>query len=71
MKLSADTTFTFGERALAGLGLAIAAPGILNWALWHRPLFGLTDKQIAVLTVIPLFLIVYYVPLRAESRRGK
>jgi hypothetical protein len=68
---SESAAFTIGERVMAGLGLAVAAPAVLNLAFWHYPLFGLTERQVAILAFIPLFLIMYYVPIRAEARRGK
>jgi hypothetical protein len=71
VKAAKEITFTFGERALAAVGLAIAALALFNWGMWHFQSFGLTEKQLAILAFVPMFLIVYYVPLRAEARRPR
>jgi hypothetical protein len=44
-----------------GIGLLIAAVGLVNLALWKISLVGLSAKQIAIISFFPLTFILYYV----------
>ena len=63
--------FTAREKLLTASGLAIAILGLLNWVTWQLTLFGLSFKQVAMVSFVPLIVIEYFILNRPVSRSAE
>jgi hypothetical protein len=68
---SEKINFTVIERVSAAIGLAIAVLGLINWAMWHQTFFGLSQKQTAMASFMPLILMIYFVAPTDRLRRAR
>ena len=64
---SAKIHYPASLRIVAGATLVLIGIGLLNWGFWQLSIFGLSQKQMLILSFVPAGIASYYILAWAEG----